>query len=58
MNESSRAPERAPRIEPWPRGRCEYVVGYVGAILGTGYCGKRGRWMVNGAIRCGEHRDQ
>jgi hypothetical protein len=32
--------------ERWPRGRCEYR-----------FCGKRGRWMVHGEIRCGEHRD-
>jgi hypothetical protein len=30
--------------EPWPHGSCEFD-----------FCGKRGRWMVRGQVRCGGH---
>lgn len=35
--------------KPWPRGRCEFWKSP------RHMCGKKGRWMVNGEIRCGEH---
>lgn len=43
-------PARLP-VEPWPRGRCEFWVS------DRAMCAKRGRWMVNGQIRCGEHKE-
>ena len=41
----------APDIEPWPRGLCEFW------LTQRAMFGKRGRWMVQGEIRCGEHKE-
>jgi hypothetical protein len=37
-------------VIPWPRGRCEFWINC------RGMCGKKGRWLVNNQIRCGEHK--
>lgn len=37
-------------VKPWPRGHCEAFV------TERAMCGKRGRWLVGGQIRCGEHK--
>lgn len=47
---------------PYRHGRCEIEVSTrvknpSGTIyVVTGYCGKPGRWMQYGLIRCGEHK--
>lgn len=40
--------------QPYHRGHCEYQYNRSGGFWS--FCRKRGRWLVDGYIRCAEHK--
>lgn len=58
LREAYEEQERTGEPQPIHAGRCEKMLGSNAKYgPGPGYCGKAGRWLVRGQIRCGEHKE-